>query len=87
MKFYAIAGVALSALFAASLGTPADAQQWPARQVRLIVPYPAGGNVDSAARVIGHWGVLKLTLGREEYSYAFLEPGGRIWDPGGGRCH
>jgi tripartite-type tricarboxylate transporter receptor subunit TctC len=52
MKFYAIAGVALSALFAASPGTPAEAQQWPARQVRLIVPYPAGGNVDSAARVI-----------------------------------
>src|SRR5262245_53385971 len=52
MKFFAIAGVAVSALFAASLSTPADAQQWPARQVRLIVPYPAGGNVDSAARVI-----------------------------------
>ena len=34
------------------MSTPADAQQWPARQVRLIVPYPAGGNVDSAARVI-----------------------------------
>ena len=40
----------------------------------------------SAARVIGHWGVLKLTLGREEYQYAFLEPGGRIWDPGHGKC-
>ena len=52
MKFFAIAGVAVSALFAAALSTPADAQQWPARQVRLIVPYPAGGNVDSAARVI-----------------------------------
>jgi tripartite-type tricarboxylate transporter receptor subunit TctC len=35
-----------------ALNTPAVAQQWPARQVRLIVPYPAGGNVDSAARVI-----------------------------------
>ena len=41
----------------------------------------------SDARVVGRWGVLKLTLGREEYRYAFLEPGGRIWDPGGGRCH
>ena len=52
MKFFAIAGVAVSALFTVALNTPADAQQWPARQVRLIVPYPAGGNVDSAARVI-----------------------------------
>ena len=52
MKFFAIAGVAVSVLSAASMSTPADAQQWPARQVRLIVPYPAGGNVDSAARVI-----------------------------------
>jgi hypothetical protein len=38
MKFFAIAGVAVSALFAAALSTPADAEQWPARQVRLIVP-------------------------------------------------
>ncbi|WP_426524234.1 Bug family tripartite tricarboxylate transporter substrate binding protein [Bradyrhizobium sp. McL0615] len=52
MKFFAIAGIAVSALFTVALNTPADAQQWPARQVRLIVPYPAGGNVDSAARVI-----------------------------------
>ena len=52
MKFFAIAGVAVSVLSAVALSTPADAQQWPARQVRLIVPYPAGGNVDSAARVI-----------------------------------
>jgi len=52
MKFFAIAGVAISALFTVALNAPASAQQWPARQVRLIVPYPAGGNVDSAARVI-----------------------------------
>lgn len=41
----------------------------------------------SAARIIGRWGVLKLTLGREEYRWAFLEPPGRVWDPGTGRCH
>jgi len=52
MKFFAIAGVAVSALFTVALHAPAVAQEWPARQVRLIVPYPAGGNVDSAARVI-----------------------------------
>jgi len=52
MKFFAIASVAVSALFTVALNAPASAQQWPTRQVRLIVPYPAGGNVDSAARVI-----------------------------------
>ena len=52
MRFLAIAGIAVTAMFAASVNTPAGAQQWPARQVRLVVPYPAGGNVDGAARVI-----------------------------------
>lgn len=32
---------------------PALAQEWPTRQpLRIIVPYPAGGNADSAARAI-----------------------------------
>jgi tripartite-type tricarboxylate transporter receptor subunit TctC len=62
MKFFAIAGVAVSALSAVLLNTPADAQQWPARQVRLMVPYPAGGNVDGAARVIAD--KLQAALGQ-----------------------
>src|SRR6185503_1454335 len=37
---------------AAALAGPAAGEQWPARNVRLIVPYPAGGNVDTAARII-----------------------------------
>src|SRR5581483_2614441 len=40
------------AAVAAMLAGPASAEQWPARRVKLIVPYPAGGNVDSAARII-----------------------------------
>lgn len=43
--------IALAAA-AAMLTGPASGQQWPARNVKLIVPYPAGGNVDSAARII-----------------------------------
>ena len=39
-------------LLAAMLAGPAAAQQWPARNVKLIVPYPAGGNVDTAARIV-----------------------------------
>jgi tripartite-type tricarboxylate transporter receptor subunit TctC len=33
---------------------PAFAQTWPERAVRLIVPYPPGGNVDGAARIVAN---------------------------------
>ena len=42
---------------------------------------------NSAAQVRGHYGILKLTLGTEEYRHAFLDTNGRVWDSGGGRCH
>ena len=41
----------LAAAFAASL--PAAAQSYPARTVRVIVPYAAGGNTDFTARTLG----------------------------------
>jgi len=41
----------MAALAAATL-TPAFAQEWPARPIRIVVPYPAGGNADSAARAL-----------------------------------
>ncbi|MDB5564880.1 MAG: twin-arginine translocation pathway signal [Tardiphaga sp.] len=50
LRFLTIMCVAATALFSA----PAVAQQWPARSVRLVVPYPAGGNVDGAARIIAN---------------------------------
>jgi tripartite-type tricarboxylate transporter receptor subunit TctC len=37
---------------AALLPFAARAEEWPARPIRLIVPYPAGGAADSAARAI-----------------------------------
>ena len=30
----------------------AAAQQWPVKPIKLVVPYPPDGNVDSAARII-----------------------------------
>jgi tripartite-type tricarboxylate transporter receptor subunit TctC len=44
-------GIALVlALVLAKAGPAAAAEPYPSRNVRLIVPYPPGGNVDSAAR-------------------------------------
>lgn len=49
----------LLALIAATVGTtlvaaaPASAQEWPVKPVRMVVPYPPGGNVDTAARIVG----------------------------------
>src|SRR6478672_3781782 len=31
---------------------PGWAQEWPAKPIRIVVPYPPGGNVDGAARII-----------------------------------
>ena len=45
-------GFALAAALLAGSATASVAQSWPTRPVKLIVPYPAGGNVDGAARII-----------------------------------
>lgn len=48
-----ILAVALTgALLAFAPLAGAQAQEWPARAVRLVVPYPPGGNVDVAARIL-----------------------------------
>ena len=39
---------------AATLAAPmAWAQEWPAKPIRIIVPYPPGGFTDVTARLIG----------------------------------
>lgn len=48
MKILTLMVAALTAMLA---GTAA-AEDWPARNVKLLVPYPAGGNVDTAARIV-----------------------------------
>jgi tripartite-type tricarboxylate transporter receptor subunit TctC len=56
--------VALLALTLAPLAE-AQAQEWPVRPVRFIVPFPAGGSTDLAARVLGEY--LSRTLGQQVY--------------------
>ncbi|WP_024510591.1 tripartite tricarboxylate transporter substrate binding protein [Bradyrhizobium sp. ARR65] len=58
MRFLAI----MLAVVAATLAAPAAAEQWPIRNVRIIVPYPRGGNVDGAARILA--GKLQERLGQ-----------------------
>lgn len=41
-----------TAACAVALGAPAGAQQWPQRPVRIVVPFPPGGNVDTFLRVV-----------------------------------
>jgi tripartite-type tricarboxylate transporter receptor subunit TctC len=41
----------------------AIAQSYPTRPVRMIVPFPAGGQIDIIARLIGHW--LSERLGQQ----------------------
>jgi tripartite-type tricarboxylate transporter receptor subunit TctC len=54
------AGVIMAAPF---VGTPAHAQDWPAKPVRVIVPYPPGGGADTVSRIF--FAKLSETLGQQ----------------------
>ena len=46
----------LLAVFATLVAvSPASAQSWPAKPVRIFVPFVAGGNSDSVTRVTAEW--------------------------------
>lgn len=45
-----------------SLAAPASAQQWPSRTVTIVVPFPAGGNTDTMARLAADY--MSRTLGQ-----------------------
>ena len=53
----------LAVLAALTIPLAAQAQDWPNRPLRFIVPFPAGGSTDVAARVIGEY--LSRALGQQ----------------------
>src|SRR3977135_2492423 len=55
----------LIALLAVAIPLAAGAQDRPSRPLRFIVPFPAGGSTDVAARLIGDY--LSRTLGQQVY--------------------
>jgi tripartite-type tricarboxylate transporter receptor subunit TctC len=50
---------------AATVPAVAAAQDWPSRPIRFIVPFPAGGSTDVAARLIGEY--LSRSLGQQVF--------------------
>lgn len=42
----------LATLLAASLASPALAQSWPERTVRMVIPFPPGGTLDKVGRML-----------------------------------
>jgi tripartite-type tricarboxylate transporter receptor subunit TctC len=46
---------ALTTAAALSLSGPSQAQTYPIRSVKIIVPFPAGGTADAIPRIIGDW--------------------------------
>ncbi len=52
MRNMKLAALILLGLCAAFYASPADAQSYPNRVVRIIVPYPPGGTTDIVARII-----------------------------------
>ena len=43
---------ALGSTFGAVAATPAFAEEWPSRQIKVIVPYPPGGPTDISSRIV-----------------------------------
>jgi acid phosphatase type 7 len=67
-----------------------------ARGIEEIIDGTGGGELrgvkralarNSVTEIHGHFGVLKLVLGAGEYSHAFIDTNGRVWDSGRGKCH
>lgn len=60
MRLLSTAVAAAATLLAAAFAAPAQAQQYPAKPIRVIVPYPAGAAGDILARLWGEHAAQKL---------------------------
>lgn len=54
------AGVALVVMLSALAAAPARGQDYPARPVKIVVPFPAGGTADVMPRIFADWLSRKL---------------------------
>ena len=66
----------LSAAVIALAGTPGRAAAWPERLIKLVVPFPAGGPTDVAARLIAQ--AMSSRLGQPVVVENLVGAGGRI---------
>jgi tripartite-type tricarboxylate transporter receptor subunit TctC len=55
VRRFAVAIAALGLMVCTALPLPARAQEYPARVVRIIVPYPPGGTADVMPRILADW--------------------------------
>ncbi|MGE0036425.1 MAG: Bug family tripartite tricarboxylate transporter substrate binding protein [Xanthobacteraceae bacterium] len=58
-----VKSILLALLAVAALASPASAQTWPDRSIKLVVAFPAGGPADLFARSIAH--VMSSQLGQQ----------------------
>src|SRR3954452_3225361 len=57
--------LALAVVGAVTAPTCANAEPYPSKPIRFIVPFPAGGSTDVAARLVGEY--LSRSLGQQVY--------------------
>jgi len=62
-KSKTLTAAAVVAMASTLLATGALAQSWPAKSVRIVVPFAAGGNTDQQARIVAER--LSATLGQQ----------------------
>lgn len=53
MKYSKLLGAIASSMFALLLHSPVQAQDWPSKPVKWVVPFPPGGAMDAIARALG----------------------------------
>ena len=62
MRFYGPLVLALAVASAFTTGPGALAQTYPSRPITIVVPFPAGGSIDTVARVVGER--MRVSLGK-----------------------